>query len=314
MTDTLVAEISTPEQPRRLYHAWGLIEGLFQFAAKHAPDGALGKFSNAQIAKRLDWDGEGADSLISAMVTAGILTACDCCPAHRIVITDWHSNMPEMTRKWLKRNKMEVNTSCETKKRTRSAKRSDAVRTESAADADNFRIEPNQTVPNRTEPNQTESNKTESNRTESGNAPTAPPGAAAFALPGATDGTATGRSDGTASGKTPSAGGGEGEAAILAAELHEALGLPSPAEMRGVDVDPEDRRQFEFDLRELRDVLAPLILREGRRTIAIREAMASAEGDVPIALFKSRLRRFGFEIPTSTGRSGYRRRAAGGRR
>lgn len=274
----------------RLYHVWGLIEGLIHFAAKHAPQGALGEFSNSQIAKGLDYPPEDADLLIQSLISTGILESHNCCTAHRIMIASWKENMPDMTRKYLRRQHIDVALACGVKKRTKSVKRPASVRTTSAAKADNGRI-----VSNRIESNGMELDVIESNRIEQAAAEPPPDGpAATAAVCEATTGDAR-RGGSVEFEKTATAG--EGELVLLVAELHEALGLKTPAEVAGIQ-NPEFQEQFKRDMKQLRDVIAPVILADGRKLLAMREARASSGADVPMAAFIARLRNQAFGLPS----------------
>ena len=76
----------------------GIVELLHHFTDQYAYRGDVGRFSNRVIAKRCDWDGDGAD-LVDAMLRAGIL---DAHPVHRLVVHDWPDHAPEYTKKKIK--------------------------------------------------------------------------------------------------------------------------------------------------------------------------------------------------------------------
>lgn len=91
----------TPEHPklrlvaRRLrlpvYAAVGLVELLWHATAKHAQDGAIGRFSDDEIAAALDWDRDPAE-LIEALVAARLLDRHD---GHRLVVHGWPEHCDE---------------------------------------------------------------------------------------------------------------------------------------------------------------------------------------------------------------------------
>jgi hypothetical protein len=67
------------------YAAVGLLEMLWHWTAKYAPSGAIGKYSDADIARGLGWDGD-AQVLIESLVWSKFVDHDD---EHRIVIHDW---------------------------------------------------------------------------------------------------------------------------------------------------------------------------------------------------------------------------------
>lgn len=67
------------------YAAVGVLECLWHLTAKNAPDGAIGRWSPAVIAKNLGWKGS-PDKLIEALITSRWL---DRHPTHRLVVHDW---------------------------------------------------------------------------------------------------------------------------------------------------------------------------------------------------------------------------------
>ena len=95
----------------RLYSAWGLLEGLWQFASEYAQTGAIGKFSDCDISRKLDWDGDPA-KLIGALVDCGFLENHSCCEEHRLVIHDWKDHLQDSVSKYLRRNKLQVSRTC----------------------------------------------------------------------------------------------------------------------------------------------------------------------------------------------------------
>lgn len=79
----------------RKREAVGMIELLHHFTDEYAPRGDVGKFTDAQIARRVDWDGDPS-RLISALIESGLV---DLHPVHRLVIHDWHDHAPEYTKR-----------------------------------------------------------------------------------------------------------------------------------------------------------------------------------------------------------------------
>lgn len=98
-----------PEHPktidlaRRLsidrWGAVGLLELLWHTAAKHHPEGRIGKWSNHLIATSLYWTGD-AELLVQALVDAGFL---DANTEDRLVIHDWLEHADDTVKKYLKR-------------------------------------------------------------------------------------------------------------------------------------------------------------------------------------------------------------------
>lgn len=82
--------------------ALGLLVRLWELAAKHAPDGAVGRFSNEQIKRFLgrpspyEGPSHDADFLIITLVETGWLAVC---PKHRLVIVDWPHAFPWQEKK-----------------------------------------------------------------------------------------------------------------------------------------------------------------------------------------------------------------------
>jgi len=77
------------------YAAWGLMEGLWNFAARYAIPGDVGKFTNGDIAAALAWEGD-ADKLVAAIAESGWLDESE---EHRLVVHDWHDHAPDYLKK-----------------------------------------------------------------------------------------------------------------------------------------------------------------------------------------------------------------------
>lgn len=72
------------------YQAMGLLEGLWYLTATNAQDGAIGRFSDLEIAAWLEWAGDPAQ-LIQALVDSGFL---DRSSEHRLIVHDWADHAP----------------------------------------------------------------------------------------------------------------------------------------------------------------------------------------------------------------------------
>jgi hypothetical protein len=77
------------------YAAWGLMEGLWNFATRYAPAGNVGKYPNQELADALAWDGE-PDKLIDAITESGWLDRHE---TERLIIHDWHEHAPDYLKK-----------------------------------------------------------------------------------------------------------------------------------------------------------------------------------------------------------------------
>ena len=85
----------------RLREARGIIEALIHFTNQYAERGDVGRFTDAQIAKRLDWGGKGEDP---ERLIAGLLSTKWLEPhgAHRFVLHDWPDHAPDYTKRKVK--------------------------------------------------------------------------------------------------------------------------------------------------------------------------------------------------------------------
>jgi hypothetical protein len=77
----------------------GCLEALWHFTAEYAPLGDVGRFTDAQIERWIDWDGEPGE-LIRALVAARFL---DVDSQHRLLVHDWADYAPEYLKKRTKR-------------------------------------------------------------------------------------------------------------------------------------------------------------------------------------------------------------------
>jgi len=72
------------------YQVSGVLEELWQFTAKNAPLGDIGKFKNIHIAAMLEWDGD-PDELVAMLVEAEWLDESE---EFRLIVHDWHDHAP----------------------------------------------------------------------------------------------------------------------------------------------------------------------------------------------------------------------------
>jgi hypothetical protein len=80
------------------YAAVGLLELLWHFAAKFAPQGDVGRFDNEALAEALGYDG-APDALVDALVAARWL---DVCPTNRLLVHGWEEHADQGVRNTLK--------------------------------------------------------------------------------------------------------------------------------------------------------------------------------------------------------------------
>src|SRR5205823_5688049 len=84
--------------------AVGYLELLWHFTAKYAPQGDVGRFSDARIEAALDWSGKPG-KLVGALVTAQWL---DRHPKWRLLVHDWRDHADDATRKRLARSNLQL--------------------------------------------------------------------------------------------------------------------------------------------------------------------------------------------------------------
>lgn len=82
-----------------LWQAIGILESLWQFAADCADDGAIGRYSNDDIAAYMEWDGD-ADELVDALVQSRWVDEDD---ADRLVVHDWEEHCPNYVKDRVKK-------------------------------------------------------------------------------------------------------------------------------------------------------------------------------------------------------------------
>ena len=93
----LVAELGVP-----LYAAAGVLEVIWHLTAREAPQGNIGKLSDAAIARWVGWADDPA-RLVAALVNSGWLDKSD---THRLVVHDWHEHADDAVKKSLLRQKL----------------------------------------------------------------------------------------------------------------------------------------------------------------------------------------------------------------
>lgn len=123
------------------WQATGLLESLWHCTACNAPDGALGRLSNEDIAAAIEWDGD-ADDLVGTLVELGWL---DLCTTNRFVVHDWSDHAPNFIKGNLAKHKKPFALA------TCSEQPAKATCSEQPAQAT---LPPNLTKPNLTKPNQ----------------------------------------------------------------------------------------------------------------------------------------------------------------
>lgn len=85
-----------------LPHALGICAMLWNFVADHAPDGAIGKHSDASIARSVRWTGS-VSRLVDSLVMVRLL---DRDPKYRLLVHDWSDHCPKYVRANLGKRRM----------------------------------------------------------------------------------------------------------------------------------------------------------------------------------------------------------------
>ena len=85
------------QQPR--YVVVGILESLWQLTLSSATDGAIGKFTDEEIAAWIEWDGDPSE-LIGHLVWTKFI---DRCQVNRLVVHDWSEHAPEYLKNSFKR-------------------------------------------------------------------------------------------------------------------------------------------------------------------------------------------------------------------
>lgn len=96
-----LSHLKTKKLKRKLnlrdFEALGIVEALWYHAAASADDGAIGRWTNEEIALAIEWE-DDPDKLVEALVDSGFL---DHHPTHRLVVHDWHDHAPSYVQKWV---------------------------------------------------------------------------------------------------------------------------------------------------------------------------------------------------------------------
>jgi hypothetical protein len=87
----------------KLPTAIGYLELLWHFTAEFAPQGDIGKYSDARIAAGIHWAGRSPTKLVEALVESGFLDRRD---DFRLVVHDWHDHADDVVKKRLDRSKL----------------------------------------------------------------------------------------------------------------------------------------------------------------------------------------------------------------
>lgn len=92
-------------QPKGMVIGW--LECLWHFTAKFTPQGNIGKYTDKQIERWLEWNGNEGD-LIMALTKCGWIDQSD---DHRLLVHDWHDHCDDATKKSLARSRLQFITS-----------------------------------------------------------------------------------------------------------------------------------------------------------------------------------------------------------
>jgi len=102
----------TPDHPKMLAlaralsipkaHAVGLMETLWHWVSRFAPQGDIGKWSDEAIAAGADWEGD-ASRFVGGLIASRWLDASE---DYRLLVHDWHEHCDDATRKYLIRAKL----------------------------------------------------------------------------------------------------------------------------------------------------------------------------------------------------------------
>lgn len=93
-----------------IWGAVGILELLWHFTARYAPQGDIGKYSDATIARAIGWEKHTGRKgvtpeyrLSSALVEAGWVDSCQC---HRLVVHDWAEHADQQVKRKLLSEKL----------------------------------------------------------------------------------------------------------------------------------------------------------------------------------------------------------------
>ena len=79
----------------RLYQAVGILEAIWQVTQIKAPTGDIGRLSNSEIIRAIDYRLGAADELINALIETGWL---DRDKKHRLIVHDWADHIDDHSR------------------------------------------------------------------------------------------------------------------------------------------------------------------------------------------------------------------------
>lgn len=99
----------TPEHPKTIdlanrlnvprYVAVGILESLWHFTSEFAPQGNIGKFTDAAIAGHIHWE-KTCKELVTSLIEAKWV---DKCAKHRLIIHDWNEHADQTVKRWLEK-------------------------------------------------------------------------------------------------------------------------------------------------------------------------------------------------------------------
>lgn len=93
--------------------AVGIMESLWHFAAKYAPQGDIGKYTDEMIAAGISWT-DGAERLINALIECQWL---DKSGQVRLYVHDWHQHSDDYADKYLSYNGLTYSNGCKPRRK-----------------------------------------------------------------------------------------------------------------------------------------------------------------------------------------------------
>jgi hypothetical protein len=103
----------TPEHPKTIdlaqrlgvprYVAVGILESLWHFTSEFAPQGNIGKFTDAAIAGHIHWE-KTCKELVTSLIEAKWV---DKCAKHRLIVHDWHEHADQTVKRWLDKRSLQ---------------------------------------------------------------------------------------------------------------------------------------------------------------------------------------------------------------
>jgi hypothetical protein len=85
--------------------AVGTLAHLWEWSARYAPQGDIGRWSADHIARSIEWPAD-PELLISSLVQSSWL--CKASKPHHLLIHDWKDHAEDSVKKYLKRNNLEI--------------------------------------------------------------------------------------------------------------------------------------------------------------------------------------------------------------